>query len=137
MLLTSGCTLKSKTATTKDQEPQLTCTLVQADVADKHQSIDKLHNKIQNLTDLVVQARYNSSHDLPIIAQEAVAGKTSDEQVSHDPYLCLILCFACTLAMCHTTALHCMGYGIAWTAWTLCCFSRTMAVPSRLHYRQL
>ncbi|DBA98648.1 hypothetical protein WJX77_007859 [Trebouxia sp. C0004] len=53
---------------------------LQADVASKHQSIDKLQSKIQGLSDLLVQARYNHSHDLPGIAQEATAGKTPDEQ---------------------------------------------------------
>ncbi len=54
---------------------------VQADVASKHQSINKLQSKIQSLSDLLVQARYNHSHDLPVTAQEAAAGKTPDEQV--------------------------------------------------------
>ena len=54
---------------------------MQADVASKHQSIDKLQSKIQSLSDLLVQARYNHSHDLPVTAQEAAAGKTPDEQV--------------------------------------------------------
>ncbi|KAL0032746.1 hypothetical protein WJX79_007172 [Trebouxia sp. C0005] len=53
---------------------------LQADVASKHQSIDKLQSKIQNLSDLLVQVRYNHSHDLPVTAQEAAAGKTPDEQ---------------------------------------------------------
>ena len=55
---------------------------LQEDVAHKHESIDKLHSKIQNLTDLLVQARYNQSHDLPVAADEAVAHKTPDEQVN-------------------------------------------------------
>lgn len=54
---------------------------VQADVASKHQSIAKLQSKVQSLSDLLVQARYNHSHDLPVTAQEAAAGKTPDEQV--------------------------------------------------------
>ena len=54
---------------------------MQADVASRHQSIDKLQSKIQNLSDQLVQARYNQSHDLPVIAEGAAADKTPDEQV--------------------------------------------------------
>ena len=53
----------------------------QGDVASRHQSIDKLQSKIQNLSDLLVQARYNQSHDLAVIAEEAAADKTPDEVV--------------------------------------------------------
>ena len=54
---------------------------MQGDVAARHQSIDKLQSKIQNLSDLLVQSRYNQSHDLPVIAEGAAADKTPDEQV--------------------------------------------------------
>lgn len=55
---------------------------LQSDVTIKHTVIDRLHSRIQNLTDLMVQAQYNISHDLPIVAEEAASGKTSNEQTA-------------------------------------------------------
>ena len=53
----------------------------QDDVADTRQQVDLLTSRLQNMTDLLVQARYNSSHDLPLELDGAAADKTVDEQV--------------------------------------------------------
>jgi len=61
------------------------------------------------LSDLLVQARYNHSHDLPVIAQEAAAGKTPDEQVNpakHIGLLGMILLAALPRSSCCTASLH-------------------------------
>ena len=60
---------------------------MQADIGAKHESISQLHSRIQNLTDLTVQAQYNSTHSLPIIVEQAIEGTKTAEQVSHQDHL--------------------------------------------------
>ena len=56
--------------------------VTQDDIAERHRQVNSLHSKIQNLTDLLVQARYNSSHDIALEFEGAASGKTAAEQVS-------------------------------------------------------
>ncbi|KAL3131587.1 hypothetical protein ABBQ38_007886 [Trebouxia sp. C0009 RCD-2024] len=55
---------------------------LQADIATKHESIGKLHSRAQNLTDLLVQAQYNVTHDLPVIAEQAIPDSKINEQTA-------------------------------------------------------
>ena len=55
---------------------------LQGDIGAKHESISQLHSRIQNLTDLTVQAQYNSTHGLPIIVEQATKGTKIAQQVS-------------------------------------------------------
>ena len=56
-------------------------------MATRHATIDRLHSRVQNLTDLMVQAQYNASRGLPVTTDEGVADKTTDEQVRRQSYL--------------------------------------------------
>ena len=69
---------------------------MQADIAIKHESIGKLHSRVQNLTDLLVQAQYNVTHDLPVIAEQAIPDTKIQEQVRKQNRLksCLQASFA-------------------------------------------
>ena len=60
---------------------------LQAEIGVKHESISQLHSRIQNLTDLTVQAQYNSTHGLPVIVEQATEGTTIAEQVGGQHHL--------------------------------------------------
>lgn len=54
---------------------------VQAESEERHKAVDQLHTDIQTLSDLTVQADYNTTHDLPVTALLAVPDRSLAQQV--------------------------------------------------------